>query len=212
MPRWKLRVEMVPEPLWQMNLRSSDALGRYRWDKLRKSMIVKRGPACAICGTTERPHGHEIWKYEDRRRISIARLVGIEIICGDCHAVHHWGLTTRLTLLGIMTREEFKRLVRHVCKVNRCKARAFKRHADEAYAIWEERSDRKWRIDWGDFREAIRDAKAARVEREMEAEKRDREKRKTAAKVERNYVLGGGRHVDFDGDGPPEAWSKSERR
>lgn len=33
--RLKLRIELIPKPLWEKNLRSSDGLGKARWDKLR---------------------------------------------------------------------------------------------------------------------------------------------------------------------------------
>ena len=41
--RETLHIEMAPESLWGMNLRSDFGLGRYRWDKLRKALIAERG-------------------------------------------------------------------------------------------------------------------------------------------------------------------------
>jgi hypothetical protein len=132
----ELQIEMVPEPIWGMNLRAPDALGKYRWGKLRKSIIAERGPACAICTSPDQPHGHEIWQYEERRRISIATLHGVEITCRACHQIHHWGLTTRLYMQGAIDKQHVKGLIKHFCKINQCKGRDMKQHADEAMVIW----------------------------------------------------------------------------
>jgi hypothetical protein len=167
----ELQIEMVPEPIWGMNLRAPDALGKYRWGKLRKSIIAERGPACAICTSPDQPHGHEIWQYEERRRISIATLHGVEITCRACHQIHHWGLTTRLYMQGAIDKQHVKGLIKHFCKINQCKGRDMKQHADEAMVIWQRRSDLRWKVVWGEYREAVMDAKAARVEWEIRMEK-----------------------------------------
>jgi hypothetical protein len=158
----KLRIEMVPEPLWGMNLRSPNGLGRYRWRKLRKTIIAERGQSCAICGRDDQPHGHEIWEYQEKRKTGIARLVGVEIICRQCHDIHHWGHTTRMILEGTITLKDIRRLIKHFCIVNGCKKRAFERHADEAMITWERRSELRWQIDWGEFADAVSVAEVAR--------------------------------------------------
>src|SRR6266446_8646847 len=168
--RPRLHIEMVPGPLWGMNLRSKDRLGN-RWRKLRKSILAERGPACAICGNEANPHGHEIWTYEEKRRTGIARLIGIEIICGDCHSIHHWGVTQRLEIEGILEPRDLNRLIRHACKVNGYKRKDFNRDAKEADAVWRRQSELKWKIDWGQYKEAVSDAKAARVEWAIRMEK-----------------------------------------
>jgi hypothetical protein len=128
----------------------------------RTACIAERGKSCAICGSDDQPHDHEIWKYEEKRRTGIARLTGIEIICRDCHAIHHWGVTTRLLLEGAITSDEIRRLIRHACTINGCKPREFKRRADEATMVWERRSKLRWKLDWGGYTDAVRRAEAAR--------------------------------------------------
>lgn len=194
--RPRLRIEMVPEPIWGWNLRSNDGLGKYRWGKLRQSILDTRGPSCAICDSTEKPHGHEVWVYEEGPRRGIARLIEVEIVCRDCHAIHHWGVSTRLGLQGAMPMEELRRLVRHACKINGWKPRDFKRHADEAMEVWNKRSRLRWKVDWGPFREAVSDAKVARVERAIMIEKSARAGERPASVATPA--------VDFDGDGPSE--------
>jgi hypothetical protein len=158
----KLSVEMVPEPIWGMNLRSDDGLGRYRWGKLRKAIIAERGMSCTICGSEDQPHGHEIWKYEEKRKTGVATLIGVEIIRRACHQIHHWGVTTRLAVQGAIPLDEVRRLIRHFCKVNGCKPLDFKRHADEAMVVFQRRSELRWSIDWGEYTDAVRNGGAAR--------------------------------------------------
>jgi hypothetical protein len=180
---------MVPEPLWGKNLRSNEGLGRYRWDKLRKAIMAERGKSCVICGSDDQPHGHEVWEYQETKKTGIARLIGVEIVCRDCHAIHHWGRTTRLLLERAITLKDIRRLMKHFCTTNGCKQRDFDRHADEALVIWKRRSKLEWQIDWGVYADAVRDAQRTIPERKAEAD----------------------RQAIIDGDGPPKR-SKRFRR
>jgi hypothetical protein len=161
----KLHIDLVPQPLWGKNLRSNEGLGKYRWQKLRQSILDQRGPSCAICASEAKPHGHETWTYVEKRSTGIARLVGVEIVCGDCHAVHHWG-RTNMVLLGIPGgASELNRLIRHACTVNKWKKRTFQEHAENEWTIWKRRSALQWKIDWGQYGEVVSNAKAQRAER-----------------------------------------------
>lgn len=72
----KLRLELIPGPLWGRNLRSNVVgLGPGRWLKLSRATRAALGK-CAICGGTERLHGHENWEYVERPRSGVATLVG----------------------------------------------------------------------------------------------------------------------------------------
>ena len=64
--RLKLRIELIPKPLWEQNLRSSDGLGKFRWDKLRQTLIETNGARCAICGGTKKLRGLGVSGEEDR--------------------------------------------------------------------------------------------------------------------------------------------------
>src|SRR5688500_5160974 len=106
--RLKLRIELIPKPLWEQNLRLNHALGKGRCDKLRRRQIEERGARCAICGATDRKlHGHEVWDYRERRTRGTAVLLRVEIVCVDCHDIHHWGRTTKLFEAGTITAERY---------------------------------------------------------------------------------------------------------
>jgi hypothetical protein len=120
--------------------------------------------SCAICGGTERLHGHEVWKYRERPRPkqSIAKLVRVEMICQKCHNINHWGLTTILLAAGYIGNEGFLGLRKHFRTVNNCQQKDFDRHIEISFAVHRRRSSKKWRVDWGDFKPMLAIAKAAR--------------------------------------------------
>ena len=159
-PPLKLKLEPMPKSLWGQNLRV--VLGKNRWDSLRQSVAQK---SCAICGGTgRRLEGHEVWEYRERPRVSIAKLVRVEIICDKCHFVIYWGNTTRLVAEGKISRPAYLALRRHFRTVNKCRQQDFDRHVFESFAILALRSLRNWRIDWGRYAPAVKkaeDAKAA---------------------------------------------------
>ena len=161
--RLKLRIELVPERLWEQNLRHHDGLGKHRWDKLRRQIIKKNGARCNICGATDRKlHGHEIWDYREKKTVGTAVLLGVEIVCIDCHDIHHWGRTTKLFQDGVISAERYRHLRKHFRRVNRCTQEVFDRHCLRNARIWSLRSKKRWKIDWGDFKPAVTEAKAAR--------------------------------------------------
>jgi len=161
--RLKLRIELVPKRLWERNLRSSDGLGKARWDKLRRKLLKANGARCAICGSTERLQGHEVWAYREKTTVGIAVLLRVEIVCIDCHDIHHWGRITKLFQTGRITSERYGFLRRHFRKVNGCPQRVFDDHFLRSARIWLRQSEKRWKIDWGDFKSAVAEAKAARV-------------------------------------------------
>lgn len=160
---FKLRIELIPKPLWDRNLRSSEGLGKGRWDKLRRQLIKEQGSRCAICGATgERLHGHEVWDYREKKTIGIAVLLRVEIVCVDCHDIHHWARTTKIFEAGNITAERYKYLRRHFRTVNGCRQEAFDDHFRQSARVWEVRYRKHWKIDWGEFALLVEQAKAAR--------------------------------------------------
>jgi hypothetical protein len=157
-PQFKLRVELVPEPIWQFNLRSKEGLGKYRWDKYRRKLIAEGHNKCSICGSTEKLEGHEVWRYKSGSRGSIAKLVRVEIVCQKCHFIKRWGQAQRVASnAGLLA------LRRHFRKVNRCSQADFDRHLATSVATWKRRSaNPNLEIDWGDFKPAVKEAAAAR--------------------------------------------------
>jgi hypothetical protein len=95
-------------------------------------------------------------------RSGVAKIIRIGIICQRCHSIHHWGLTQQLVAEGRISRQDERALIKHFLTVNGCKRKDFDRHVDESFRRWDERNEKTWRVDWGDFLGAIRQAKAAR--------------------------------------------------
>jgi hypothetical protein len=157
----KLRIELIPKPLWEVNLRSRDGLGKARWDKLRRKLIETNGTRCAICGS-DGHHGHEVWEYREKKTVGTAVLLRVEIVCIDCHDIHHWGRTTKLFQAGTITGDRYGFLRKHFRKVNGCRQQVFDDHALRSARVWLKRSKKRWKIDWGDFKPAVAEAKAAR--------------------------------------------------
>lgn len=163
--RLKLKVELVPKPLWQRNLRSREGVGKKRWDKLRRELIKEHGAHCAICGATESTlEGHELWDYRENEAAGTAVLLGIEIVCADCHDIHHWGRINKLLLAGDITAERYNHLRKHFRQVNRCRQEVFDRHYSQSLRLWEARSNKVWEIDWGPFKSSVVVAETARDE------------------------------------------------
>jgi hypothetical protein len=160
--RFPLRIELIPTDLWSRNLRSHKVgLGPYRWLKMSREVRAELG-RCSICGSKKKLHGHEVWKFTEKPRSGIATLIKVNTICTVCHSLQHWGRTSSLIMHGVMSVADGERLIRHFMKVNGCTKAAFKRHSDRASAVWRERSKKKWKVDWGEFKPAVDEAEAAR--------------------------------------------------
>jgi hypothetical protein len=159
----KLQIELVPKRLWEQNLRSSEGLGKARWDKLRRQLIKERGAGCEICGAVgQRLHGHEVWDYREKKTAGTAVLLKVEIVCVDCHDIHHWARTTKLFEAGKVSVERYKHLRKHFRIVNGCRQEEFDKHFLQSALLWERRSKKEWKIDWGTFAPLVAAAKAAR--------------------------------------------------
>ena len=156
----RLHIQLVPKPLFERTLR--EALGKARWDKLRHKLIETIGSHCEICGSTERLHGHEVWAYRVKNGTATAVFLKVQIICIDCHDIRHFARTTRLFQAGIISPERYGVLRKHFRKVNGCRQPEFDDHFRRVLRTWARRSKRRWRIDWGGFREQVKIAKAAR--------------------------------------------------
>ena len=100
--------------------------------------------------------------YREKKTIGIAVLLRVEIVCIDCHDIHHWGRTTKLFEAGTITAERYNHLRKHFRKVNRCRQEVFDNHIVRSARVWVKRSKKRWKVDWGDFAPAVAEAKAAR--------------------------------------------------
>jgi hypothetical protein len=159
----KLQIELIPKQLSGRNLRSSEGLGRARWDKFRRELIKQRGERCEVCGATrQRLNGHEVWDYRDSKSVGTAVLLKVEIVCVDCHDIHHWARTTKLFDDGKITPERYKHLRKHFRVVNGCRQKVLDDHFFRSLKLWDQRSRKEWKIDWGEFANLVQEARAAR--------------------------------------------------
>lgn len=134
----RLVVEMVPRTCFFSNLRSN--LRPKDWQKLRLMSIEKAGGRCEICGSTNRGRGlecHEIWLYDTETYTQ--RLTGLVALCRDCHRAKHMALARH------MGWEDDAR--RHLMRINRWTHRQLDSYLEEAFALFEERSQVAWKLD-----------------------------------------------------------------
>jgi hypothetical protein len=140
----KLQIELVPATTWYTNLRK--VLPQEEWDRVRRKAYADYGHICGICGAEGRLSCHELWDYDDERRIQ--KLIGFIALCDLCHHVKHIGLAGILASEGKL---DYNRVVEHFMKVNKCDLNTFERHREEAFRKWQERSSKEWSVDIGDF-------------------------------------------------------------
>lgn len=149
----RLQSELIPQPLWGMNIRSM--IGKKRWFRLRDAVTTYRRRMCAICGSTAPLQGHEVWDYAEKKRTGTATLRDIRLVCQDCSSIHHFGRFQRLLATKFITREEFERVMQHMLHVNGCTFAEWENHGKEAQEAWQRRSKLRWKIDYGMFRWAV---------------------------------------------------------
>jgi hypothetical protein len=117
----RLKIELIPRPLWGKNMRAEQFMGLTQWRKLRAKLVADSKPGCAICGNREGSlQGHEEWDYVESKGSGIARLKSINLVCQDCHSIHHIGRTQKLLISGVITQATWDRLIEHFLRVNTC--------------------------------------------------------------------------------------------
>jgi hypothetical protein len=140
----KLQIDLVPRTSWAMSLRNN--MPRSAWDKLRKEVHARNKFTCQICGSKSRLNCHEHWAFNDRT--TTQKLVGLGTVCSLCHHVAHFGRSVQLAAAGHLDLEE---VIRHFLKVNGCDRATFEEHSRAAQALFEERSRKKWRVDFAEY-------------------------------------------------------------
>lgn len=147
--RYSPHIELVPVPLWGLNMRK--LLPQSQWRKFRKALIERQGQQCATCGElAARLNAHEAWQY-DERAAPMATLVNVSLVCWHCHHVEHWGVTKSLVAQGALTSAALQDTIDHFCRLNGVSREDFSLHEIEATKVWERRSQLSWRIDYGPF-------------------------------------------------------------
>jgi hypothetical protein len=145
---FKLSIEMVPQPLWGINLRS--LLPRSVWDTIRKKAYSDYGHRCACCGAGGMMHCHEIWRYEEdwQKGEGVQHLDGFVALCPTCHHIKHIGHAGILAQQGKL---DMNALIEHFCTVNECSSDDFNEHNVEMVAKWATRNYLNWRVDIGQW-------------------------------------------------------------
>jgi hypothetical protein len=165
LPGLRLRMELVPRPLWGRNLRSPDAFGQVLWEKYRNFLITEPGVRCAVCcAPVQGSSGwmdyrgfqcHEVWEYQEKKTVGTAVLLRVAVTCIYCHDVHHFGSTKERLMSGKITIDQFDDRIKHFCEVNQCGQDVFNTHYWQSFDIFARRNKKQWKIDWGDFDFAV---------------------------------------------------------
>lgn len=134
-----IRPWMVPQPLWGKNLRA--VLEQADWDRVRKKAYQNSGYRCHVCGGKGKDwpvEADEAWYYDNNAAVSV--LKGLVALCPDCHAIRHWGRTSKMGDLDAA----FARLM----KLNQWTKEATQLVVDEAFREWHDRSEKDWDVDY----------------------------------------------------------------
>jgi len=134
----KLNIELVPQTCHYKNVRSN--VSKQEWDKLRKECYAKAKYKCEICGGRGTKHPvecHEIWYYDDNKRIQ--SLKGLISLCPTCHMVKHIGLAR--------INGNYELAFNHFMKVNNYSKELANIEINKAFRKWEERSSHTWTLD-----------------------------------------------------------------
>jgi len=87
----KLTIELVPKSCHGQNLRT---LCPEEWDLVRSFVLNRAAGACEICGWTGELECHEVWRYDDDRKLQI--LDDVIALCEFCHWAKHYGRARRI--------------------------------------------------------------------------------------------------------------------
>lgn len=139
--RLKLKIEPIPISTWGISL--SSRLPYKEWAEIRQKVYRDADYRCEICGATNRTlHCHEVWFYDDRRRIQ--RLLKFECICELCHDVHHFGRTSQTKAQSYI-----ERCIGHWCHVNKKSRKDFYNYLEEIKITNRKRADRQYIVKIG---------------------------------------------------------------
>ena len=142
----KLEIELIPEGSWGKSL--AQLLPKPVWDVVRREIYQRGNYTCAICESTGvRVHCHEVWEYNDKKRIQFLR--GLQCLCGDCHSIKHWGRTVSEVHKGNLSPDYLTKLANHFCRVNNCSLSEFELYKVKIGNTWLQRSRKDYKIDFG---------------------------------------------------------------
>jgi len=139
-----LTVDLIPSTSWWNNARTNLTPGE--WDRLRKAQYKAAGFKCEICGGNGKEQGcrwplecHEVWEYEESTQTQ--RLVRLIALCPRCHSIKHLGRTWSLHP------EKIAQTLQHLMMINGWTYDQVKVHIENAFKIWNQRSQHPWQLD-----------------------------------------------------------------
>ena len=136
-----LFVDLVPSSCWFTNVRS--CVSQADWERLRRMIIKRAGDRCEVCGIREDRdderwmEAHERWDYNDEARVQT--LKRIICLCTDCHRTTHYGFA--------MVNGDADWVFDFLMQIRESDATETNRHIEEAFALWEKRSEKVWELD-----------------------------------------------------------------
>ncbi|MFV9832811.1 hypothetical protein A4A36_17285 [Bacillus subtilis] len=122
---FKLKIEAKPSIFHGKTVRKT--IGQSLWYKIRAQLLKRDTPQCSICGfipesdETNKIHIHEQEEYDFEN--IVVKLIGLNLICANCHAFHHFGFTQIYS-----SKEKMQQLIEHFIKVNGCSINEFKEY------------------------------------------------------------------------------------
>jgi CRP-like cAMP-binding protein len=135
-----LYVDPIPTTCWFTNVRS--CVAPRDWDRLRRRVTRRAGPACEACGAIEDRadrrwlEAHERWDYEHQANTrTLRRLV---CVCTDCHRVTHCGLAE--------VQDVADHALHHLMGVTGLDYPKAKAHVSLGFDYWRARSRRTWTL------------------------------------------------------------------
>lgn len=129
-------VELIPRTSFGKNIRSNFKIGD--WDILRRYCYREANYVCQFCngvGPNHPVEAHEVWQYEN----GVQKIVDLLALCPSCHIAHHPGFAR--------TQGRCAEARSQLMKINQWSARQAQEHIDNAYLVWESRSQQTWVLD-----------------------------------------------------------------
>ena len=147
-----LTIELVPVSSWGKNLRNK--LTPYYWQQISQEIQKISQFTCEICNRTKgeevtRLHCHEVWEYDFIN--SIQKLVGLQVLCFECHSGKHLGFSS-------FHREiDEESIKNHFLKINKISEKEFLEYFNHQLDIFEIASNIDWTIDYSEWDYLIED-------------------------------------------------------
>lgn len=147
--RYKLRIELVPEKQWGVNLRAE--MSATQWAKVSDKVFAAAGGVCEICqgvGSRHPLECHEVWRYDENLDLAAEGraqiLVGLQALCPACHRVKHLGFADKKGWIDAS--------LAHLARVNGISTAEARAYVDWAYKQQRQRARMRFALDLSWFR------------------------------------------------------------